>query len=909
MKNSERSGIMKKRIITAFLLISLLASLAFAVGAAAEENGPVIIVSSENAYLNEEVTLSVSVDNNPGVMSLCLGVDYDTERLNLTGIEEAGLTDLTVGDKIVWVGNDNSQYNGEIFRLRFSVIGNADPGFAHVSIVCGEDGAFNKSEAAVSFRTVGGGVAVFSEDEGLPEISMDTEYILLKPNGTKQLELKYNQDVWSDYVSWYVEDMYGAADLTDSIISIDETGTLTGHSAGTAYAVAKLEIGEYVKTVRCRIDVAENGYDDITGASLIDSKATVELFKTDFTKVQVLLERNNLLSAASLLPDEGAGSNGAAITGAVFTDPTVAGLFDLKVVDDRTLEIVPKDTTVAAAQENAKSIGKQYSSPIQLTVTDIDEGDERLVTGTLSIAVKQSKPKIKVGKITFNSYITEDTQKLAVSGGKVTAFEPDGSIPEWMDFDGCDTIRLLRERPAKPASGKLKLLATVEGWAVKAPVTVSYKFKNIAPKVKLSAKTVTLKPFTGDSVTLRYSISPAIYNNATVQISDEGVKGSYLPLVRIDNEKHTITISDQSFEGSGGESSKLTFKIHPVGGTMKPKTFTVTAKSLKVSDKVSMSLSAKGTIDLTIDKSPAVITPKLKKFHTERAYFAVTDIANAKTKVPVEITGDENDPFVMFTVEYGTPAIRITAKPGAVPGKYTATVAAYDCVTSELLTTKTVSFTVKQSAAAPAASATLKTKGAIDVVRPATAVTLTPNVKNLFDYSLDENSLVMGTMENKVFTPLTEDLFDVSYSGGIFTVKAKVGVSPLVKYYAALKVNDEVMSKPAAVKVVMKSAKITADVKTVSLLAKDRFSMADINLSCTDKAASGIERAELDAKSAELFKVTDFDGGNFKISYLNNEIPGGLGAGSKVTVKLNVFLEGNTTAKPNATISVKLTIK
>jgi hypothetical protein len=215
--------------------------------------------------------------------------------------------------------------------------------------------------------------------------------------------------------------------------------------------------------------------------------------------------------------------------------------------------------------------------------------------------------------------------------------------------------------------------------------------------------------------------------------------------------------------------------------------------------------------------------------------------------------------------------------------------------------TAMVKFTVKGTLLSKLkASATLKAAGSIDVIRPETAVTVTPTIKNLFVYTLDASSLGIYTLENKVYTPC--DAFDVSYDGGTFSVRAAGELSTSSKYYAKLKVNDLLESGYVAIPVKMGTAKITSGEKNVTLLLKDRYSRGMVRLGTADASLSGIRDVTLDAASQQWFSLTELGNGEYAVGYKDNLIPVGFKSGTKKTVKLNVFLEGNTSAKPNATI-------
>ena len=79
---------------------------------------------------------------------------------------------------------------------------------------------------------------------------------------------------------------------------------------------------------------------------------------------------------------------------------------------------------------------------------------------------------------------------------------------------------------------------------------------------------------------------------------------------------------------------------------------------------------------------------------------------------------------------------------------------------------------------------------------------------------------------------------------------------------------------------------------------------ARLTITTTDKTVNTPERVELkDARLKGTYEVLDLGGGQFALCL----IPG---AKAKTgTVTLNLFCEGNTTAKPSGTVSVKVEIR
>ena len=150
-----------KKLICLLLSVLLLGSLslpAFAQGTGGE---PQLIVSTENAMPGDEVAVSITIQNNPGIGVINPKFVFDSSRLQWLGYEEGGLKGWTVTEKAgVWLGNSDSSFNGVILTLRFKVLETAPEGLAEVRLVCGDGDAYNYAEELILFELISGGVQV-----------------------------------------------------------------------------------------------------------------------------------------------------------------------------------------------------------------------------------------------------------------------------------------------------------------------------------------------------------------------------------------------------------------------------------------------------------------------------------------------------------------------------------------------------------------------------------------------------------------------------------------------------------------------------------------------------------------------------------------------------------------------------
>lgn len=136
---------------------------------------PTIVVDSVTAEPGETVTVCVSLENNPGIVSMMLTVDFD-QALELIGRTDTGLLpgqvhspNLNNPYTLCWVNDTattNYTVNGAIVELTFKLSENAEPGTYPITISYDLDNydIYNCDVELVEFEVVNGGVT-YQPDE------------------------------------------------------------------------------------------------------------------------------------------------------------------------------------------------------------------------------------------------------------------------------------------------------------------------------------------------------------------------------------------------------------------------------------------------------------------------------------------------------------------------------------------------------------------------------------------------------------------------------------------------------------------------------------------------------------------------------------------------------------------------
>ena len=897
--------------------------------------------------------------------------------------------------------------------------------------------------AAIHFNSVG----------PCPELTLDREYITLSV-GAEPVQLQSFPEYARKAVVWSVENPDGV-----NVIEVSGDGCVTPLNAGTAYVVASLNTGDGTLTARCRVDVTGTaGNEDVLGVDLGTKKVTTELYSTDYAKIDILLllEQNEV--ALFAMPAD----NGSAITGAYLEDENARQFFDLRVKDDRQLLLVPTQE----ALDNAKGVKSSYSSKIVVLVNGVEYHTDDAVT----ISVKKTMPKLKAANLTFNPFYTEQSQALTITGGTVTKVE--GATPDWLTMDG---TKLTLSNAPKSGRASLNLLVYTTEWAIPVNVKASVKLSYKAPRLKLSASSVTLsetdslgvtlkltagkqsleelnvKSVTlpagfedtelnlytgeialvpigeiptgkqavrvsfygtdsvldlplrvnkrtptlrlsktsvslnaelGDSMTLKVTATPADLDLAKVTVTNPSEALDVSPVN--ENGEFTVTVK----QGSASKASYALMVQAPTGKAVK-----LTVKTLAAGQKVTMSLKAAGSIDLTFPEKGVALQPKYRNYTGELENVVYT-LALKQGKVTSDAAFDDyltigEDGLIRWngtgslesgnvclitmmgelpngTMLFATAQVRVTQTPvilrlskaslslnkrleektqvtvttstrGYTLGDVELLVtdnknvpsdgltAAYEnglltlsvnektvyggsykvqlWVTPKRVTTLMVRIPAEKKSAV---TMTARARGGIDVIRDASEVVVTPIYRNCLDgASLKKQVKVTWAQDGRNYSQdVTEDFILTWAQDGTLHVSKVPGKELALTGKYRLEILCEGMEKEAYTALSVKCGTARFTVASVSLYAKDANDMARLTITTTDKTVNTLERVELkDARLKGTYEVLDLGGGQFALCL----IPG---AKAKTgTVTLNLFCEGNTTAKPSGTVSVKVEIR
>ena len=880
---------------------------------------------------------------------------------------------------------------GEVFTAQTEV-----PALGHTEVIdpaveptCAETGLTEGSHCS-------GCGHVFEAQEEIPAIGHDfadavcrncgeelvlklaQEYLALDLDaGETALLLEVSPGDLAEDITWTVEGDPG-------ILEIVGQGSVKPLAVGTAWVQVSATVGEATVSDRCRIDVTELETLE-KNIQLSTNKLTTQLYSTDYASFEVLLKLPQNYPESMFAGTDAAQmqDQGAAVQSARFTNAATAKLFDLVARDDRTVAVVPTEYAIT----HPEALAKSYFSAVSVTIDGSDYTSE-----FMTLTVKKTLPKLKAKVPALNSFYPDQTQRITVTGGTVTGItlNPDKAQPNWVTLGEDGTVRLTENAPRKSVSGKLQLLVETEQWRIPAKVTLTVKNTYKEPKLKLSAKSLTMNLAAKDSTVVTITAAPADYDISELdfRLTDSTGKKDKTGDLCLDYENGTLTIRTT-------DKAKGNYKIHI--STRGSKAVVLTVKT--VSAIPTVTFKTKGNLDLNIPAQRSELIPAFKNYNGSFTVVGMTaetakkqDISEQFSFVQensgIRVFCEENTPVGTYTLKLElsladgsvvTNTAKITVKQTALKLKLSvsrlklnkqigdkATVAVTSATRGYVLeepdwklmdstgnnpaedalsvawrngkltvatnektaygTTykllvrankdapaQTVTVTILESDKSSVAS-TLKAKGRIDVIREGSAVILTPVYKNCASGTEREEVLVFRQINGKQAVEVN-DLFGYSANpdGSITVTQAEGKKLDHSKKYTVQMVTymDGVQictSKPITLPVKMGTAKLKLTAKDKALFAKDVHDRAVFHVSSTDLTVNAVSRVEIkDAKYKNLLEIHSYGNNEFAIGFKDGEVGSQL-KGKTVTVNLNIFLNGNETAKANAVLKLKVTI-
>ena len=721
------------------------------------------------------------------------------------------------------------------------------------------------------------------------------------------LDLQVSHEELRNEINWTVEG--------DSVALDAENLCLAAEKLGNAWITATVTVSngldktdehyeEFEVRSHCRVEVAESI--QLKGIQLSTATVTTELFKSDYTGFEILLQlpdyypeesastynlrRTSMMDRARLIRVDKEGNE----------VEDLSGFFELEIMDDRTVRIIP----TRYALDHPTEVASKYSN---LKVAVEVQGTE-YKSENLTLTVKKTAPKVTGTVATFNSFYNGQTQQIVIKGATPVenGFSENeaktAAIPYWLDLREDGTLQLSDSVPLKSISTqKAYITVQTEEWRDPVAVTLSVKNTFKAPDLKLSATSVTMSSLTDSSNGM---VMKLLCTNKKDTLAGLNVKN----ITANDGfAVENFNIRDGSFVLRAPDGFKEAPKGTPVTLTVSFNNTTVT-RDYKLTVKTAAVALKLGTTSITLNKKVSD-SIKIKVTATPTDYrldiredqdirLTATEKVNGKNTTVDKTESGE----LAFRFENGELLIQTTPNTPET-ATYKLYVKSGD--------SKEVTATVKVISGT--ASVSFSASGSMDLSFPKQTATLMPTFKNykgeITGYTCTISELKSGKVVN--------EKFDVKFDGTAFNIRCiddETDLSSTYKVALTLKLNDgstidnykNLKVKRTAVKLKLSTSKLTLNKLigdegsiAVSCATKGYAFTKPIVKQVTDKYKQPAEN-QLNIRYADgrLYIATNEDtvyGMTYTVSLQANE---------KAAVQ-NVTVTIPTEAKSKVTVSLK----
>lgn len=698
-----------------------------------------------------------------------------------------------------------------------------------------------------------------------------------------QLRAEVTPVQWAEDLEWSV--------TPEGILDVDEEGNLTPLTAGTAYVKATVKHGTYEFSATCRVLVVNEKAQELSDVTLISTNAALELYKTSGFQLRIHPQLGDKASTYAYDADEALGH---LIQSAEFgskdkNDDIVLNddmndLFDLKVMDDWSLWLIPTDY----ARENPDKVKSSYKSKIVLHTAD----QELLTEETLNISVKKSLPKLTASQLTINGFYNEKTYMPDIKGATVTGIYKEAdhanSWPSWLEIDEGPEGQLYvnPDVTTKTANAKVWLSVETEQWAIPASVQLPVKLIYQVPAVKLASSGITISQ--SDSYGVKDKL---ISQDKSLDLKALGVTDA-----RVEDDRLTADYDAENYQLTfypNSDSYKGTFKTN-VYVTIEnssrelvlPLTVNMRAPEMRVSrTNVTLNTLYGDNADLDIHMTPAdAAVPELE----EENPLAITCRKGSKY---VEVDGELE---VTYDREKKTVSISTNAstKPGA---NYR--------VTLNPVGQKPVIIAVKTLARNTKPTVTLKVTGSLDLTYYKKGIKLTETFRNMFG---DVDIIEYKVRKNNAAPVDFFDYFQAKNDDGEYLLKEdadlKAGDKLTILVYA--KNDEDVVACSGSANLTVKRTAVNIRLsKSTLTLNKDAAQILKISYTVSP-SGDNVKKADkpiVTVSPADAVDIVEIDEDNQTIKLT-------AGAGAVYGKTYKVFVKASETDRA-ATLNVQIANK
>ena len=250
---------MRQKLLALLLTVTMLFSMSAAAISVLAVSNPTISLEKKKAYVGGEVSIAVSIENNPGIWGMDLRISYDKTAMKLTSVENGNFyqnSEWTKGNLNADIytlsyeagGLENiSTASGTLATLNFKINENAVPGTYEIKAEYTAGDIINISFDEIAFDISNGSVTVENKPVPVTGIALDRETASIGTGEALTLTPIFSPETATNKnVTWL---------SSDKTVATVENGIVTPLKKGTTTITVTAEDGGFsascVVTVNC----------------------------------------------------------------------------------------------------------------------------------------------------------------------------------------------------------------------------------------------------------------------------------------------------------------------------------------------------------------------------------------------------------------------------------------------------------------------------------------------------------------------------------------------------------------------------------------------------------------------------------------------------------------------------------
>ncbi|MBO5558201.1 cohesin domain-containing protein [Ruminococcus sp.] len=203
---------------------------------------PTFYVTDSSCYAGDEIEVEVKIENNPGIISCLLLVNYDSQYMTLIDAQSGDYEDVSFGPiennpfSLTWSDglHDNNTNDGCLVRLKFKISESTPIDSYPISLSYDPDNVFNFDEDNVYFDTADGIITVKNRELDEGNTNNPNNVVIEESTQSESTDDEISDDVHGNNNNDVVASVTSTTDNEEKSIKNDKADTVDGSKNRTS---------------------------------------------------------------------------------------------------------------------------------------------------------------------------------------------------------------------------------------------------------------------------------------------------------------------------------------------------------------------------------------------------------------------------------------------------------------------------------------------------------------------------------------------------------------------------------------------------------------------------------------------------------------------------------------------------